>query len=531
MVNLELLSLEDTIAQDYDAHADAYQNRLTLWAEEQWIVRSADSLIHLEPHQIWLLDFLFTRDAHGRFPYQTVVWSDLKKSGKTEVGGMVGLWLASTEGGMPEVYMCANDKEQSRARAFSAVQQVVRKNPVYAAQCVSRKDTIYLPDGAFLQTVAVDFAGEAGANQALTVWDELWAYTSENARRLWDEFTPVPTRLNSMRLVTTYAGYRGESDLLWDLYSRGTDKRKGAKDIPNPYGLALTESKDGALCVYWNTEPRMPWQLGPAGESYYAHQRAELRPSAYKRLHQNRWVASESAFIGPEQYDALPTWDYPEPSRVYPVYVGVDAAHKRDCTVAVAVGWVDGRPRLVRHRVWTPQAGDPVIPEDVVIPWVTELEQEFRVERVRYDPAHFESAGHHATLRDPKWEEYTQTPAHLTAIAGALYDAIRYRFWTVYEAPDLREHVLNVVAVESPRGWKMSKGKDSEKMDGAVASGIAILTANERGRLDAAGGSGLHLLGGSPLDPDDQAPLVEFCQQCQVWEADHVCGGGEPADA
>jgi phage terminase large subunit-like protein len=522
MPDFEELSLADQMVRDYDERAEAYHNRLTLWASDQWVVRSADALIQLEPHQRWLLDFLFTRDERGRFPYQTVVYSDLKKSGKTEIGGMVGLWLASTEGGMPEVYMCANDREQSRARAFSAVQQVIRKNPNYAAQCVNRKDTVYLPDGAFIQTVAVDFAGEAGANQALTVWDELWAYTSENARRLWDEFTPVPTRLNSLRLVTTYAGFRGESELLWDLYTRGTDKRRGARPIPNPYGLALSESKDGTLCVYWNTEPRMPWQT----EEYYRQQRAELRPSAYARLHRNKWVAAESAFISPEQWEALPGWERPEPSKAYPVYVGVDAAHKRDCTAAVAVGWLEGRPRLVRHQIWTPRPGDPVIPEDVVIPWVDQLAKDFRVERVRYDPAHFESAGDRARRTGPvQWEEYTQTPAHLTAIAQALYDAIRYRYWWVYEAPDLREHVLNVVAQESPRGWKMTKAKQKEKMDAAVASGIAVDLANERGPLDAGRGSGLYLVGQPEGDPDDPTALVQFCQQCQDWvPGSHQCG-------
>ena len=42
----------------------------------------------------------------------------------------------------------------------------------------------------------------------------MWGYTSEKSERLWDELTPVPTRANSLRFITTYAGFEGQSKLL-----------------------------------------------------------------------------------------------------------------------------------------------------------------------------------------------------------------------------------------------------------------------------------------------------------------------------
>src|SRR5262245_33131965 len=53
-----------------------------------------------------------------------------------------------------------------------------------------------------------------GRESQLHRFDELWAYTSEGARRLWDEMVPVPTRKVSGRLTVTYAGFEGESVLL-----------------------------------------------------------------------------------------------------------------------------------------------------------------------------------------------------------------------------------------------------------------------------------------------------------------------------
>ena len=60
-----------------------------------------------------------------------------------------------------------------------------------------------------------------GGNPNFIVFDELWGYTSEGSRRLWDEMIPVPTRKVSARLTVTYAGFEGESELLEELYKRG----------------------------------------------------------------------------------------------------------------------------------------------------------------------------------------------------------------------------------------------------------------------------------------------------------------------
>jgi phage terminase large subunit-like protein len=52
----------------------------------------------------------------------------------------------------------------------------------------------------------------------------------------------------------------------------------------------------------------------------------------------------------------------------------------------------------------------------------------------------------------------------------------------LYNAPDLREHVLNAVSVETPRGIRLSKQKTSRKIDAAVALSFAVLAAVQNGR-------------------------------------------------
>jgi phage terminase large subunit-like protein len=75
----------------------------------------------------------------------------------------------------------------------------------------------------------------------------------------------------------------------------------------------------------------------------------------------------------------------------------------------------------------------------------------------------------------------------------------------LYNAPDLREHVLNTVSVETPRGIRLSKQKTSNKIDGAVALSFAVLAAVQAGK---------------PLSAEDirayKQPETEFMTQEQI---------------
>jgi hypothetical protein len=94
-----------------------------------------------------------------------------------------------------------------------------------------------------------DYAGAAGGKQGIDVFDELWAYASERARRLWDEMVPPPTKKIACRLTVTYAGFEHESDLLEELYKRGLRQPEVA---PGLY------AGDGLL-MFWSHEPIAPW--------------------------------------------------------------------------------------------------------------------------------------------------------------------------------------------------------------------------------------------------------------------------------
>jgi hypothetical protein len=123
----------------------------------------------------------------------------------------------------------------------------------------------------------------------ISAFDELWAYSHERLRRLFDELVPPPTRQIACRLTVTYAGFEGESTLLQELYKRGLSQPQVA---PNLY------AGDGIL-MFWSHDPVAPWQTA----SWVAEMRRSIRLNQFLRMIENRFVTTETAFVD------LAAWD------------------------------------------------------------------------------------------------------------------------------------------------------------------------------------------------------------------------------
>src|SRR5262249_42842634 len=144
----------------------------------------------------------FTIGPDGRLKYSELVYSCPKKSGKTGFAAMLAIYVAVVLGGpYAEIWCLANDYEQSQGRVFQAAARIVRASPLLRnAAKVTQDRVLFSGTGSFIAAAASDAAGFAGSNPSLTIFDELWAYTSERSRRLFDESTPSPTRKISGRL-------------------------------------------------------------------------------------------------------------------------------------------------------------------------------------------------------------------------------------------------------------------------------------------------------------------------------------------
>jgi len=77
--------------------------------------------------------------------------------------------------------------------------------------------------------------------------------------------------------------------------------------------------------------------------------------------------------------------------------------------------------------------------------------------------------------------EYPQSSPNLTAMSQNLFELIQHGNIQLYPDDQLRSHAAHCVAIESARGWKISKEKAANKIDGIVALAMASLEAVRQG--------------------------------------------------
>jgi phage terminase large subunit-like protein len=170
------------------------------------------------------LKLAFTLDENGKLLYPELVFGAIKKSGKTTLAAIVMLSMLLLFGGrFAEAYCVANDFEQAQSRVFAIIKRIIEASPLLKPEAKVTADKIVFPAfyNATIIALASDAASAAGANPTITCFDELWGYTSERSRRLFDEMITSPARKISCRLTVSYAGFTGESQLLEEIYKRG----------------------------------------------------------------------------------------------------------------------------------------------------------------------------------------------------------------------------------------------------------------------------------------------------------------------
>lgn len=463
------MSLESELSQMLEARDPV------LWIDNHIKKNELGHTFTLFDHQRDILRLMFPFDSNGILPYDTLLYSAPKKSGKTSLNAILTLWWSMTQEYAGECYVVANDLEQAQARVFNSIVRLLRHNPEIDPLVVTTSSEIRLSNETVIKALSANYATAAGSNHSWVSYDELWAYVSERNQRLWEEMTAVPTRRNSVRFISTYAGYECESTLLWDLYRQGvdTDEHKEGQGIRLHPELPVYAHIDARQVTYWDHTARMKWQT----ERYYQGQKRTLRAGTYLRLHVNQWASAESIFITPELWDQCidPEHRPAPPTRNLTLYAGADVGVKHDscAIVSVAVDAETGMVILAQHRIWRPSVELPIDLEETLGSYLLDLHHTFTLMRVYADPYQFHRSLTTLQKAGVRVQEYSQTVPNLTRMGQQLYDLLISRNIVLYPAVDLRQQALNTVAVESPRGWRIAKEKASARIDSIIALAMA----------------------------------------------------------
>jgi phage terminase large subunit-like protein len=444
------------------------------FVEKTLVNPETGDLFELTDAERLFLRHAFELTPDGRLRYPELVFSAPKKSGKTGFAALILIYAVRVLGGrFSEGYCVANSLDQASLRVYQAVQRIVQSSPILAQDArVTSEKIVFNSTGATIIAIPSDYSTAAGGNPTISVFDELWGFTSERDHRLWDEMVPPPTRRIGCRLTVTYAGFEGESELLEGLYRRGL---KGGQIAPDLYAA-------GGLLMFWSHEFTAPWQT----EAWRDQMRETLRPNAYLRQIENRWVSSESSFVDLEWWDACIDPEARPLTSGYmtEVWGGVDASTKRDSTAIVLCTWDHElkRARLVYHRIFQPSPTDPLNFEATIEKTLLELRNNFQLRAIRYDPYQMQATAQRLQAAGLEMVEYPQTVANLTEASSNLYELIKGRNLVVYPDAEMRLAVQRSVALETSRGWRITKEKTSHKIDVVIALAMAALGVVQEGQ-------------------------------------------------
>ena len=411
-----------------------------------------------------------------------------KKNGKSTIGAAVAFYRLFRHDYEPdcspeELYLLASDKEQASWIMFDKVRKACARDYRLAERVRVTKDWIERKDDWGVLRVLPCDASCAGLNPSGVFADELWLYRYERMREVWEELTTVPTRLDPINLVVSYAG-QSEDCLLYDMYARGLAKlglttqeaeQLGVLYAPEGHDAREVDKKFFFYCSHVN---EASW----VDAAYLEGQRKNLRRPTYLRLHENRWSAGSEAFCTSAQLDRC--FDRAKAhgvARGMPLaseaYVGIDAGTHHDCTAMAMVSpcEVDGQPavRLLDHAVFVPPGGGAFDLSEIATV-VKGWQALHNIAMVRYDQYQMVRVAQELELAGLSLEPYGQTVTNLVRMCATLHEHVTQARLLLYESDEVRQHILNAHTKEHPQGWRLVKQTVKRKIDLAVALAMAV---------------------------------------------------------
>ena len=453
--------------------------------------------IVLEPDQRDILSVLGTPDSEGYLPYQTIIWSEPKKSGKTTVAGGFAAWFADQIDAPNLILTLANTERQSAGRIFNAALPTLAALGARPPKSLKSNPIIHHINGTVMQAIGTNYAGEAGANYGLTLISELWGYRTEAARRLYDETPPIQTRKNSIRWIETYAGYEDESDLLLKLFLQiftdpeETDTQPLARPVPS---LEHIRTDDRPACwhipergffMYWSHEQKRTWQNSPRGKQLIENERATMRPASYIRLYENRWQPSEGGFVPLEWYKRSIRLNG---ERRVPMILAADASMRHDTTALVGIepyitemfGTEETRYRMAKLNIWNPKGKDIDLEETLANEVYEIWKAGLLIGAFWYDPFQMHQVAINLRKRGVPCAEFNQQGERVKA-DSFLYQQYHLQTIDNWFDPEFEHHVLSARAKEyDNEQLRIVKGtiSESSKIDAMVAQSMAVWKAS-----------------------------------------------------
>ena len=456
-----------------------------------------------------------------------------KKQGKSELAAAIALYLlcADNEDGA-EIYGCANDRKQAGI-VFDVAKDMVLMNKTLRKVCKiieSQKRILFPPTRSYYSAMSAEVSTKYGLNVHGCIFDEL---LGQRDRELYDVMTSGSgaARRQPLNFIITTAG-RDRTSICWEMHSKALDILEDRKIDTTFYPVVYSANDD----VDWTSEDVWQATCPSLGKTVTMDFMRNLCESAkqdsaeemnFRQFFLCQWVYSAVRWLPMDKYDLGADAIDMDALKGRKCYGGLDLASTSDIAAFVLIFPPDDETKdkyIVLPFFWIPKENIPKRVKKQGVhydKWVREgylnateghvihysfIEQKILALRTMYE------------IQEIAFDDWgaTQMIQRLSEMDGIEYVAFRQGYKSL-SAPskELMRLVLdeklqhgghpvlrwmfNNVFVESDAAGniKPSKEKSSEKIDGAVASIMALDRAQRRTeRGSVYDGRGLLVFGG-----------------------------------
>lgn len=435
-----------------------YKNDITVFLEEQYILEDGKPIKLQEFQKKILKDIYSTKNKQGFRKYNMALIGIPKKNGKSTLASGVALYMLFADVANAEVYSVAGDKDQAKI-IFQMTKKAIERNPILLDSVRVYRDEIIVPStDSIYKVLSADAPTSHGLNPSAVIFDEIW---NQPNRDLYDALTQSPTRREPLTFIVTYAG-SDQTSLLYELYRNGMQKR------------------DKKMYFFWNEKNLASWIT----EEYLEQQRTRLPAHIYQRLHENKWVQGENAFLQRSEVESCKDYTLkPQLNGKQSIkyYLAIDLGLTRDRT-ALTVCHKNKKDNLIYLdfiKTYQGTKANPVIISNVEndILWAN---QNFNIRKNIFDPWQMKSTAQR--LKSVVGiEEFTFTSGNIQKLSQNLFYLFHNGLIRVFPHKLLEEELLSLNAEEKSYGWRVDH-KSGGFSDHVISLGMSSMFAVQEER-------------------------------------------------
>ena len=282
-----------------------------------------------------------------------------RKNAKSTISSGIGLYMTAADGeGGAEVYSAATTRDQARIVFDDAKNMLKMSRKTLGRLLGSNKLAIFQEATASkFEPLSSEANNLDGLNIHCAIVDELHAHKT---RDVWDVLeTATGARLQSLLFGITTAGFNKEG-ICYEQRDYAIKVLKGVVEDDTYFALIYTLDPDDdpfdetvwqkanpglGVCKRWDDLRRLAKK---------AKEQVAARTN-FLTKHMNVWVSAESAWMDMIRWENAPPLPPAHELKTYPLWVGVDLAHKIDICAAAKVWRGNNGDVYTDYKFWLPE--------------------------------------------------------------------------------------------------------------------------------------------------------------------------------